>query len=31
MFMAETKGLTHWLFVYDGSMLHAHNIVRGVT
>ena len=28
MFLAETKGLTHWFLLYDGAYLHAWNLVR---
>lgn len=28
MFLAETKGMTHWFLMYDDTHLHAYNIVR---
>jgi hypothetical protein len=28
MFLSETKGLTHWIFFYDGSQIYAWNVVR---
>ena len=28
MFLAETKGLTHWFLLYDDEHLHAWDIVR---
>ena len=30
MFLSETKGLTHWIFFYDGSQVYAWNVVRDV-
>ena len=31
MFMAETKGLTHWLVLFDGRSVFAHNVIRHKT